>query len=141
MERAVNKLELACRNAEKHFMDPVAKKYELSKAELEVLLFLSENPDYNTARDIVEYCGLVKSHVSLAVSGLEEKGLLERFYYDGNHRSIHLEISEDAGALVAELTAAKNAYGDALKGGLTEDEAEQFIALCEKITNTVKKIT
>ena len=48
----------------------------LNQAEMDVLLFLANNPPYDTARDIVRRRGLAKSHVSAAVESLAEKGLL-----------------------------------------------------------------
>ena len=46
---------------------PLIQKSRLSMRELDVLLFLANNPDYDTARDIAEFRSLAKSQVSQAV--------------------------------------------------------------------------
>ena len=57
---------------------PICEEYGLTRNELDVLLFLHNNPEYDRAVDIVNNRGLSKSHVSLSISGLEEKGLLKK---------------------------------------------------------------
>ena len=59
-------------------MDPICKKWDLTRNELDVLLFLANNPEFDRAVDIVNNRGLSKSHVSLSISNLERRGFLER---------------------------------------------------------------
>ena len=49
----------------------------LSQTEMDVLLFLHNNPDCNTARDMVHLRGLAKSNVSTALDSLRTRGLVE----------------------------------------------------------------
>ena len=44
-------------------LKPVAEAHGLTRNEVDVLLFLANNPGYDTARDIVELRGLTKSHI------------------------------------------------------------------------------
>ena len=53
---------------------PLSQRYHLSMREIDVLLFLANNPCYDTARDITEYRGISKSQVSQAVDLLTEQG-------------------------------------------------------------------
>ena len=55
---------------------PLTEKFQLSQLETDVLLFLRNNPEYNTARDIVSMRGFAKSNVSMAVDSLRRKGFL-----------------------------------------------------------------
>ena len=34
-------------------LEPVCKKYQLTRMELDILLFLANNPGYDTAKDII----------------------------------------------------------------------------------------
>ena len=45
-------------------MDPIAQQWDLTRMELDILLFLANAPAYDTAADIVERRRLTKSHVS-----------------------------------------------------------------------------
>lgn len=51
-------------------MNHTAAHYQLTTTELNILLFLANRPDMDTARDIVELRGLPKSCVSRAVDSL-----------------------------------------------------------------------
>ena len=56
----------------------VCEKYQLRQMEYDILMFLYNNPQHNTAADIVRYRKSTKSHVSMSLKVLEEKGLIER---------------------------------------------------------------
>ena len=63
-------------------IQPVPKKvmvrYDLSAAEVDVLLFLANNSQFDLAVDIVRVRKMQKSHVSLAVNKLCEKGYIQK---------------------------------------------------------------
>ena len=46
--------------------------------EYDILMFLHNNPQHNTAADIVKIRKSTKSHVSTSLKNLENKGLVER---------------------------------------------------------------
>ena len=49
-------------------------QYGLNQLEIDILLFLHNNPDCRTASDICRYRGLAKSNVSAAVERLRARG-------------------------------------------------------------------
>lgn len=55
---------------------PLLERTGLSMREMNVLLFLANNPQYDTARDVTEFRGLSKSQVSQAVELLVAEGLV-----------------------------------------------------------------
>ena len=57
----------------------------LSQTEMDVLLFLHNNPDCNTARDMVHLRGLAKS-MSTALDSLRTRGLVESRPEENNRR-------------------------------------------------------
>ena len=77
-------------------LEPICKKWDLTRNELDVILFLSNNPDFDRAVDIVNHRGLAKSHVSMSVTSLESRGLLERIPDPADRRTIHLKLTEKA---------------------------------------------
>ena len=54
-------------------------QYGLNQLEIDILLFLHNNPDCRTASDICRYRGLAKSNVSAAVERLRARGVLCRW--------------------------------------------------------------
>ena len=59
-----------------NMVSPVCEKYELTYMEFTVLMFLTNNPQYDTATQIVKYHHLAKSHVSISIRSLQERGLI-----------------------------------------------------------------
>ena len=57
---------------------PVLERTGITMREVHVLLFLANNPDYDTARDITVLRGISKSQVSQAVDLLAAEGFLTR---------------------------------------------------------------
>ena len=43
-------------------LEPVYEKHSLTKSELDILLFLANNPEYDRAADIIEVRKVAKSH-------------------------------------------------------------------------------
>lgn len=71
-------------------LDPVAQACGLTRMELDLLLFLHNNPTRNTAAEAVRLRRWSKSHVSAAVHALEEKGLLSAGHPPGNRKVLRL---------------------------------------------------
>ena len=55
-----------CKRRYASALQPVEQAHGLTRNEIDVLLFLSNNPGYDTARDIVELRMLQKGNVSAA---------------------------------------------------------------------------
>ena len=58
---------------------PLCQELGLSQTALDILLFLANNPDYKTARDIVEVRHIKANLVSMNVDKLVQEGYLERY--------------------------------------------------------------
>ncbi len=71
-------------------LDPVAQRWKLTRMELDLLLFLHNNPDHATAAEAVRLRRWTKSHVSAAAHSLEEKGLLSLAHPPGNRKTLPL---------------------------------------------------
>ena len=56
------------------FCQPVCKKFQLNQTSFDVLMFLANNPKYNTARDICEIRGIRTGIASVAVDFLVSNG-------------------------------------------------------------------
>ena len=52
---------------------PVCNRFGLTQMEYDIMMFLHNNPQYDTAADIVKTRMLTKSHVSAALKALEDK--------------------------------------------------------------------
>lgn len=118
---------------------PVCREFGLTYMEFTVLMFLANNPQYDTAAQIVKIRKLTKSHVSISVKGLQEKGLLKGVYFPGNHKTLHLLLTQQAKPVVEAGHAAQNEFGRMLLRGFTQEEAEQLQALVKKIHDNIRQ--
>jgi len=99
---------------------------QLSMREMDILLFLINNPGYDTARDITEYRGISKSQVSQAVDLLYAEGLLHRTADESDRRIIHLSLTKEGLPLAMAAQAVQNACAQDLLFGLTQAQQEQL---------------
>ena len=116
-----------------HRFAPIARRYGLSMREINVLLFLSNNPGYDTARDITEYRGISKSLVSQAVEFLAELSYLTRRADPDDRRLLHLALTEEGLALARECKAVQARGGQDLRDGRTEDQVRQLQELWDMV--------
>ena len=111
----------------------------LTMREMDVVLFLTNNPACDTARDVTELRGIAKSQVSAAVELLAEKGLLRRVPDPSDRRVVHLVLTESGAALGREGQKIQGACRAELFSGLTEAETAQFQELLEKVLSSVEQ--
>lgn len=74
----------------------IMAKFSLSAAETDIIMFLANNPGYDTAADISKVRRILKSQVSVSVKSLCEKGLLTGTYKDGNKKK-RASFTDDKG--------------------------------------------
>jgi len=121
-------------------VDPVCRKWNLTKNELDVLLFLHNNPEFDRAADIVAHRGMTKSHVSLSVSNLEGRGLLTRREDPEDRRAVHLILSEEGHAIAEAGREYQIRFFTALFDGMSWEELLQLQKLMERIQDNIVRM-
>ena len=117
---------------------PVRDKFGLTFMEFTVIMFLANNREYKKASDIVEVLGIAKSHVSMTILSLEERGLLERTMDPCDKRSSILDLNNTE-AIVEEGRKAQNRFMDILLDGLDEKELMDTKKSFEKIEENIMR--
>lgn len=112
---------------------PVCAKYKMTMTEMLVLLFLSKNAKYDTASDIVNKLKITKSHVSASVRDLEERGYLQGNYEGRNHRTIHLQLCDNASEVIREGKRVQEEFISVLTRGFTEEDIKVFTSYIRRI--------
>ena len=103
-------------------LTPLSKKVGIPQTALSILLFLANNPDYATARDVCEMRGLKRAIVSTHVERMVSEGLLERKAYPGDRRKELLVPTEKALPIVETGREAQKKFAGAMLEGLSEEE-------------------
>lgn len=122
-------------------MEPVCKKWDLTRSEVDVLLFLYNNPQYDRAADIVTRRGMTKSHVSMSVASLADRGLLERRSSPDDRRTIQLKLLEKGLQIAAEAREAQQRFFRMLYDGISAEELEMWGKTTQKVFDNIEKVS
>ena len=131
---------LRARKGYSRVMDPICQQWDLTRNELDVLLFLYNNPEFDRAADIASRRGMAKSHVSLSVSALEGKGLLRRRMDPEDRRAVRLELMGEAVDIACQGRAAQTAFFGRIYAGLTEEEIVVWTRVAEKVSRNIANL-
>lgn len=119
-------------------LKPVSEIYHLNPIEANIISFLHNNPDLDTASDIVELRRLPKGNVSQGVESLIGKGLLRRERDKTDRRRVHLYLTREALPVVASIEACIGRFSKTLFAGFSAEEAQQYTALTNRMLANVK---
>lgn len=115
----------------------IMNRFSLSAAETDILMFLSNNPQYDTGTDISRIRKIPKSQVSTSVKSLCEKGYLCTDYKENNRKSIHLSLTKSALSVTDYGKTVQAEFADLLFSGFSEEEKLEFERLHIKIADNI----
>ena len=121
-------------------MEPICKEWALTRNEMDVLMFLANNPDMNRAVDIVNGRGLSKSHVSMSVSNLEKRGHLSRQEDPADRRSIHLALTDLAKPIVEAGRQAQRQFFGCVYKDVSPEEMAIWRQITEKVIRNIMEL-
>ena len=117
----------------------VCDRYGLTQMEYDILMFLHNNPQHNTAAEIVKVRKSTKSHVSISLKNLESKGLVERIQSETNKKHIEIVLLDKAELIVEAGINAQKEFAQDVLSGLTEEEKRMCINVFNKICNNAEE--
>jgi len=115
-----------------------AKELDLTLPEADVLCFLRENPEFDTARDVALYRDVSRAYVSKAVESLVDKGYLHIRQDKNDRRYQHLTITRQAETKAEMLHAAQFEFYTTVTQNLSDEEMVTMMALIEKCAANVE---
>ena len=119
---------------------PLCRELGLPQTAFDILLFLGNNPDYRTARDIVEIRHIKANLVSMHVERLVKEGYLERRAVPGDRRKTELLCTEKARPVIERSRAVQNAFFARLLTNTDEPTREAFFRTMEIIGKNLDDI-
>lgn len=117
----------------------VCEKYQLTQMEYDILIFLHNNPQHNTAAEIVKIRKSTKSHVSSSLKNLENRGLVERIQSVDNKKHIEIVLLEKAVPIIEDGIKVQKEFAKTLLQGLSEEEKRICVEVFNKICKNADK--
>ena len=122
------------------FCIPLCKKYQLNQSDLDMMLFLANNPSYNTARDVCEIRGMKKGIVSVTTERLVKQGYLIRENDSADRRIQRLYLTKRCQEIVTEGKQMQRHFLEAITSELTEEEMLLYQKISDKIRTQIIKL-
>ena len=124
----------------KKFISPTLNDLGLTHNEFEILVFLQENLEYNTAKDIVEFSGLSKGLISRSIESLLKKEMLSIKKDDKDKRIFRLYISPSANETLNVLNKVSNRFFKLLLEDLKDEELMFFDEVLNKMIKNLNNL-
>jgi len=114
-------------------MAPISTSFDLTAMELSILLFLANNPGYDTAKEIAEKRHLTKSHVSISLRSLEEKGYIRKERRNGDNRTYHIVLLSASDDIVSEGKKAQIEFLSDITAGFSDTEVKTIESYIDRM--------
>lgn len=131
----------AARKVYSRYLEPLCKKWALTRNELDVLLYLYNHPGLDRAVDISEGRGMAKSHVSQSVASLEGRGLLHREFDPADRRTAHLALTELSLPIAEEGKLLQQDFFAAIHEGVTPEELMLWGGIIRKVCGNIESLS
>lgn len=119
---------------------PLCQELKLPQTAFDILMFLANNPDYKTARDIVEVRHIKANLVSMNVDKLVQEGYLERYAVASDRRKTKLLCTGKADPIIRRGRAVQNAFFKRLLDHVEPADQEVFFRTMELIGKNLDDI-
>ena len=116
------------------------RKYDLKKAELEILYFLSKSGSHNTSTDIHHQLLMNRGHISQAIDSLCRRKFIVAIPDREDRRYVHYELLDSAREIADEMAGRREEINRQIFDGISEEERKVFWSVSSRINENMKKI-
>ena len=95
-------------------------------------MFLANNPEYNTARDICEIRGIRTGIASVAVDQLVKSGYIQRQPDASDRRITRLILTEKSEEIVQSGRLSQREFGMQMTAGISKEEMDAYMKTAQK---------
>ncbi|WP_281079595.1 helix-turn-helix domain-containing protein [Catenibacterium sp. co_0103] len=119
---------------------PLCQEIKLPQTAFDILMFLSNNPQYKTARDIVEVRKIKANLVSINVDKLVKEGYLERKEVAGDRRKTELVSTSKADFIIEKGRLVQKTFKDLLFNNMDDSVKEILFKGMEIMEDNLDRI-
>ena len=118
---------------------PERREYPFPPAVGRLLDCAAKNPGVSS-RELCEFLDVRPSSLSEMLSRAEAEGFITRTVDEADRRIQRIALSEKGQKAVNDMEAARNAEAQKMTSALTDEEKEQFCALCDKLSTHMERL-
>lgn len=106
---------------------PLCHELNLPQTAFDILMFLANNPEYTTARDIVEIRKIKANLVSINIEKLVNEGYLIRKEIEGDRRKTQLICSDKAEEIIEKGRKLQQEFINQLFANISDETRQAII--------------
>ncbi len=118
----------------------LCRELHMPQTAFDILMFLANNPDYNTAKDIVDLRGIKANLVSVNVDRLVREGYLDRSDYPGDRRKTILVCTPKAQSIITRGQELQESFFQDIFQDVDEASRENFHRVMEQVDRNLSRI-
>ncbi|MCM1273267.1 MAG: MarR family transcriptional regulator [Clostridium sp.] len=133
----------SCLEAYEHYCKPLCSELGMPQMAIDVLLFLANNPELCTAKDISRCRGFKENILSVNINKLVNEGFLERLSVAGDRRKVRLVCTQKAQPIIERAQKAHESFHMLISENLTKTDIETYqrcLAVVDKNAERIKKM-
>ena len=119
--------------AYEHSCKPLCREIGMPQMAFDILMFLANNPESCTAKEISRDRGFKENILSVNINKLVNEGYLERSAVEGDRRKIRLNCTPKAQPVIERGRRLQESFIRTIKEGISEEEFE----ICQRCLNIV----
>lgn len=121
-------------------MRPLGAELNMAQTAVDILMFLANNPGYDTAKDICTMRHLKPGIVSFHVENLVQEGYLERQNVPGDRRKCRLVCTEKAASIIEKGRALQAKFMRQMTKGLEKEKIDTLVTCLETFEKNLSGI-
>ncbi len=121
-------------------MRPLSAELNMAQTAVDILMFLANNPGYDTAKDICTMRHLKPGIVSFHVEKLVQEGYLERQNVPGDRRKCRLVCTEKAAPIIEKGRALQAKFMRKMTKGLEKEQIDTLVTCLETFEKNLSGI-
>lgn len=122
----------------------IHEKYDLRKIDVEIIIYLANCGQEDTARDIANTNMFTKGHISQSVKRLTDMEYVNAEHDTKDMRVQHLKLTDKVKPLLDELLSQREEMEKSVFAGVTQEEYKVmkrvFDKMCANIMNEMKNM-
>ena len=122
------------------YCKPICREIGLPRTAFDILMFLSNNPEHCTAKEISRLRGLKENIISVNVNKLVAEGYLEREGDANDRRKVHLKCTGKADTIIQRGRQLQEDFLREMQQGLSAQELRVHYHCLETIAANAKRL-